>query len=169
MKWFPFANRKYFFDCRSFSLLCSEIFANQFCFTDFDPKWFFEVAINTWPEWDLNFQPTTTELHSDALTDWAIRPWVNTYSEPTLHSYSNFIVCSVLDFILVIAFFSRDIYFIEVFLSLSYKCIYKLHTSSENSEAKICEKFCTTHQVGVWWCTMIIWEYHSTMRCTNYN
>ena len=24
----------------------------------------------------LGFEPTTTEFHSDALTDWAIRPWV---------------------------------------------------------------------------------------------
>ena len=24
---------------------------------------FFEVAIETWPKWDLNFEPTTTELH----------------------------------------------------------------------------------------------------------
>ena len=27
----------------------------------------FEVAIESWPEWDL--KPTTTEFHSDALTD----------------------------------------------------------------------------------------------------
>ena len=31
---------------------------------------FFEVAIESRPE------STTTELYSDALTDWAIRPWV---------------------------------------------------------------------------------------------
>ena len=24
----------------------------------------------------VGFEPTTTEFHSDALTDWAIRPWV---------------------------------------------------------------------------------------------
>ena len=33
-----------------------------------------EIAIESWPEWDLN--PTTTEFCSDALTDWAIKPWV---------------------------------------------------------------------------------------------
>ena len=64
------------------------------------------------------FEPTTTELHSDALTDWAIRPWVNSYSEPTLCSYSNFIVCSVSGFILAIAFVRRHICFNRSFLEV---------------------------------------------------
>ena len=47
----------------------------------------------------VGFEPTTTEFCSDALTDWAIRPCFNSHSEPTLYSYSNFIVCSVSHFI----------------------------------------------------------------------
>ena len=30
---------------------------------------FFKVAIESWPDWDLNFEPTATEFRSDALTD----------------------------------------------------------------------------------------------------
>ena len=52
-----------------------------------------EVAIKNWPEWDLNprlltsvqtLQPTELSGHE-----------FNSQSEPTLYSYSNFIVCSV--------------------------------------------------------------------------
>ena len=35
---------------------------------------FFEVAIDSYPEWLFPF--TTTEFLSDALTNWPIRPWV---------------------------------------------------------------------------------------------
>ena len=66
---------------------------------------FFEVAIESWPEWDLNPRP----LNSDALTDWAIRPWVQLALRATLYSYSNFIVCSVSHFISAIAFISRHV------------------------------------------------------------
>ena len=54
----------------------------------------------------MGFEPTTTEFRSDALTNWTIRPWINSHSEPTLYSYSNFIVCSVSNFISAIAFVS---------------------------------------------------------------
>ena len=31
---------------------------------------FFEVAIESWPEWESGrFEPSTTEFHSNALTD----------------------------------------------------------------------------------------------------
>ena len=36
----------------------------------------FEVAVESWPEWDLNPRPLNTESLSDALTDGAMRPWV---------------------------------------------------------------------------------------------
>ena len=52
----------------------------------------FEVAIESWAEWDSN-------------------PEFNSHSEPTLHSYSSFIVCSVSDFISAIVFVSRHVYF----------------------------------------------------------
>ena len=37
----------------------------------FTTEGFFEVAL-AW----VGFEPTTTEFRSEALTDWAIRPWV---------------------------------------------------------------------------------------------
>ena len=46
----------------------------------------------------VEFEPTTIESRSDALTDWAIRPWVQLHSEPTLCSNSNFTVWSVPNF-----------------------------------------------------------------------
>ena len=58
---------------------------------------FFEVALESWPEWDLNPRPQNsvqmlkpTELSSHEF---------NSHPEPTLYSYSNFIVCSVPHFI----------------------------------------------------------------------
>ena len=39
----------------------------------------------------VGFGRTTTELCSDALTEWAITPWFSSHSEPTLYSYSSFI------------------------------------------------------------------------------
>ena len=52
----------------------------------FTTEGLFEVVIEGWPEWDLK-------------------------PEPALYSYSNFIVCSVSDFISAIAFVSRHVYF----------------------------------------------------------
>ena len=59
----------------------------------FTTEGFFEVAIESWPDWDSNPRP------------------LNSHSEPTLYSYSNFIVCSVSHFISAIAFVSRHVYF----------------------------------------------------------
>ena len=39
----------------------------------------------------VGFEPTTTEFRSDALTDWAIRPWVQLALRANLYSYSSFI------------------------------------------------------------------------------
>ena len=36
------------------------------------------------------------------------------------------------------------------------KGVHQSYTSSLNSEAMACEKSHTTHQVGMWWCAMII-------------
>ena len=36
----------------------------------FTTEGFFEVAVEVWPEWNLNPGPL------NALIDWAIRPWV---------------------------------------------------------------------------------------------
>ena len=60
----------------------------------------------------VGLEPTTTEFCSDALTDWAIRPWV----QPTLRAifvqllqFHLFVQCS--RFISAIAFVSRHICF----------------------------------------------------------
>ena len=58
----------------------------------------------------VGFEPTTTKFFWDALTDWAIKPWAHLHSEPTLYSYSNFIVCSVSRFVLGYAFVSGHVY-----------------------------------------------------------
>ena len=57
----------------------------------------------------VGYEPTTTEFHSNILTDLAIRPWVQlcelqVHSDPNLYSYSNFIICSVSNFISTFAF-----------------------------------------------------------------
>ena len=61
----------------------------------FTTEGFFEAAIESWPKWD--FKPRPHEF--------------NSHSEPTLYSYSNFIVCSVSCFISAVAFVSRHVYF----------------------------------------------------------
>ena len=61
----------------------------------FTTEGFFEAAIESWPKWDFNPRP-----HE-----------FNSHSEPTLYSYSNFIVCSVSGFISAVAFVSRHVYF----------------------------------------------------------
>ena len=58
------------------------------------------------------FEPTTTEFHSDALTDWAIRPWFQRALRANfvqLFQFHVFVQCSA--FISVIAFVSRHICF----------------------------------------------------------
>ena len=62
-----------------------------------------EVAIESWPERDLNSQPlNSVQTLSGHEFNW--------HSEPTLYIYSNFIVCSASNFILPIAFVSRHVY-----------------------------------------------------------
>ena len=54
----------------------------------------------------VGFEPTTTEFRSDNFTELSAHEF-NSHSEPTLYSYSNFIVCSVSNFISAIAFVSH--------------------------------------------------------------
>ena len=77
---------------------------------------FFEVAIEIWPELELNQQPLSfvqtlypTELSGREL---------NSHSEPTLYSYSNFIVYSVSHFISARAFVSRHVCFNRNFVEV---------------------------------------------------
>ena len=56
----------------------------------------------------VGFEPTTTEFRSDALTDWAIRPWVQLTLRANfveLLQFHLFVQCS--SFISTIAFVSR--------------------------------------------------------------
>ena len=46
----------------------------------------------------MGFETTTTEFCSDALTKWAIRPWVQLILNSDLYSYSNVIFCSLFVF-----------------------------------------------------------------------
>ena len=62
---------------------------------------FFEVAMESWPEYDLNPRP----LNSVELSGHEF----NSDSGPTLYSHCNFIVCSVSSFTLAIAFISRHV------------------------------------------------------------
>ena len=60
----------------------------------------------------VGFEPTTTEFRSDALTDWAIRPWVQLALRANfvqLLQFHLFVQCS--HFISAIAFVSRHICF----------------------------------------------------------
>ena len=59
----------------------------------------FEVAIGSWGEWDLNPRPPNS-VQTLWPTELSV-PEFNSHSEPTLYSYSNFIVCSVSNFIRV--------------------------------------------------------------------
>ena len=66
----------------------------------FTAEVFFDVAIESWPEWDLNSR-FKLELSGNEF---------NSHSEPTLYSYSNLIVCTVSHFISAIAFVSLHVY-----------------------------------------------------------
>ena len=77
---------------------------------------FFEVAIESWPEWDLNPRPLNS-VQTLSLTELSGHE-LNSHSEPTLYSYSNFIVCSVSHFISAIAFVSRHVCFHRIFVEV---------------------------------------------------
>ena len=61
----------------------------------------------------VGFEPTTTLFRS----------------EPTLHSYSNFIVCSVSDFTLSVAFVSHHVYFNQNIYIRIYKIYIRMYTT----------------------------------------
>ena len=69
----------------------------------------------------VGYEPTTTEFRSNVLTDLAIRPWVQlcelqVHSDPNLYSCSNFIICSVSNFISTFAFISRHVFILTEIL-----------------------------------------------------
>ena len=83
-------------------------------------KWFYRYGIHHWRiftssyrklSW-VGFKPTTTEFRSDALTDWAIRPWAQLALRANfvqLLQFHLFVQCS--RFISVFAFVSHHICF----------------------------------------------------------
>ena len=73
----------------------------------FITKGFFEVAIDSVAEWELNPRPldSVQKLQPTELSGHEF----NSPSETTLYSYSNFIVYSVSHFISAIAFVSRHV------------------------------------------------------------
>ena len=71
---------------------------------------FLEVAVQSWPEWDLN--PRQTGFHSDALTNLAIRPWVHlTLRANLVQLLQLHLIVQCWRFISAIAFVSRHICF----------------------------------------------------------
>ena len=78
-------------------------------YTVFPTKGFFEVAIESLPEWDLNPQQLNS-VHMLKPTNLSGHDF-NLHSEPNFYSYSNFLVCSVWSFISAIAFISRHVRF----------------------------------------------------------
>ena len=61
----------------------------------------------------VRFKPTTTEVRSDALTDWTIRPRVKLMLKANFVQLcaAKFFLCSLSTLILVNAFVSRHVYF----------------------------------------------------------
>ena len=57
----------------------------------------------------VGFEPMTTEFRSDALTDWAVWPWVQRSQLVKLLQFHLFVQCW--HFILAIAFVSGHVYF----------------------------------------------------------
>ena len=75
----------------------------------FTTEGLFEVAIESWCEWELNPEPLNS-IQALQLTEVSGHEF-SLHSEPTLYSHSNFIVCSVSNFISAVAFISRHVYF----------------------------------------------------------
>ena len=67
----------------------------------------------------VGFEPTTTEFHSDALTDWTIRSWVQLALRANFVQLLQFHFCSVSDFILAILFCRNAFQFHQ---SQNYTC-----------------------------------------------
>ena len=67
------------------------------------------VAIESWPEWDLNPRPLNSVQTLKPIE--LLGQEFNLHSEPTLYSYFNFIICSVPHFIPAIAFVSCRVCF----------------------------------------------------------
>ena len=76
----------------------------------------FEVAIESWPVWDLNPQPLNSvqTLQPTELSGHEF----DSHSEPNLYSYPNFIIFSVSGFVSDVGFVSCHLYFDQNFLEV---------------------------------------------------
>ena len=106
----------------------------------FTTEAFFEVAIESLPEWDLNPQQLNS-VHMLKPTNLSGHDF-NLHSEPNFYSYSNFLVCSVWSFISAIAFISRHVRFYFKFargnhMSLAECTIHMVFTTEVFFEAAI--------------------------------
>ena len=92
-------NRKNEFDLHEFIHLVVDLMR---------PLYIFHILL-AWAEWDLNPRPLNSvqTLQPTGLLGHEF----NSPSEQTLYWHSNFIVCSVSDFISAITFVSRHVYF----------------------------------------------------------
>ena len=79
------------------------------------------------------YEPTTTEFRSVALTDWAIRPWVQ------LALRADFVQCS--RFILAIAFVSRHIFFKRNLPQVKHAYLKRCHNTIFWAESSIPDSF----------------------------
>ena len=89
---------------------------NELTYIVFTTEEVFEVAIGNWSEWDLYTRPLNS-VETLKPTELLGHKF-NSHSEPILYSYSTFIICSVSDFILVVAFVSHQVYFNGNFLQV---------------------------------------------------
>ena len=91
----------------------------------------FEVAIESWPEWDLNPRPLNS-IQMLKLTELSGHEF-NLNSYPALHHYSNFIIYSVSHFILAVCLHQLPLLFSLTFsvgnhMSVAeYADIYGIH------------------------------------------
>ena len=91
----------------------------------FSIRGFFEVALQCWPWWTLNAKPLNSvqTLYLAKVSHLEFK----FHSEATLCSYSNIILCSMSDLILVITFVSRHIFLNPNFLEVIFLCVAELN------------------------------------------
>ena len=94
-------------------IVCIYIYIYIYIYLVFIAEGFFEVVLKSWPGLDLNPQPINS-FQMLLLTELSGHKF-NLHSEPTLCSYSNFPVCSVLGFISAIAFTVTTFILIKIF------------------------------------------------------
>ena len=88
----------------------------------------------------VGFEPTTTQFRSDALTDWAIRPWVQLVLRANFAQLLQ-LHCSVSGFISAIALASCHILFLFLLIPLWQTYISDTLNISLNTSLCLTNKF----------------------------